>query len=351
MNKLFQPQRRTVLKRIVQYSALGLLALLSPFGGSLVQSTQAQTTSESNAKVINLAYQSSGDIVKARKSVEPRFKALGVTVNWVGPFAAGPQLIEALNAGKVDIGSVGETPPIFSQATIPGTPQFVYISGRTPTDGTNQGIVVKANSAIKTVADLKGKKIAFQVGSNAQYLLAKALQEVGLKISDIQIVALTPPQARDAFLQGQADAWVGGDPLLAAVQSTNTTPIRILRNAAGINTLGGFYLGRRSFVTQNPTLVRVFLEEAQTAGEFAEKNPTIIANELAPTLKLDVSIVEKVVRRSAYRLRRLTPAIIAQQQGVADFYFAQKAIPRKVDIQQAVLPNLQYQAITPDNIK
>ncbi|MHC5722258.1 MAG: sulfonate ABC transporter substrate-binding protein, partial [Nostoc sp.] len=91
---------------MVQYSALGLFALLSPIVGSLVQSTQAQT----NAKVINLAYQSSGDIVKVRKIVEPRFKALGVTVNWVGPFAAGPQLIAALNAGKVDIGNVGETP-------------------------------------------------------------------------------------------------------------------------------------------------------------------------------------------------------------------------------------------------
>ncbi|MBN3950416.1 MAG: aliphatic sulfonate ABC transporter substrate-binding protein [Nostoc sp. NMS7] len=347
MNKPFQPQRRTVLKRIVQYSALGLVALLSPFAGSVMQSTQAQT----NAKVINLAYQSSGDIVKASKLVEPRLKALGVTVNWVGPFAAGPQLIDALNAGKVDIGSVGETPPIFSQATIPGVPQFVYIAGRTPTDGTNQGIVVKANSPIKKVADLKGKKIAFQVGSNAQYLLAKALQEVGLKISDIQIVALTPTQAYNAFLQGQADAWVGGDPFLAVVQSTNTTPIRILRNAAGINTLGGFYLGRRSFVTQNPALVQAFLEEAETAGEFAQKNPTIIANELAPDLKLPVPIVEKVVLRSAYTLRRLTPAIIAQQQSVADFYFAQKVIPRKVDIKQAVLPTLEYQAITPANIK
>ncbi|MEH1872886.1 aliphatic sulfonate ABC transporter substrate-binding protein [Nostoc sp.] len=349
MNKPFQPQRRTVLKRIVQYSALGLFALLSPFAGSLVQSTQAQTKSEFNAKVINLAYQSSGDIVKVRKVVEPRFKALGVTVNWVGPFAAGPQLIEALNAGKVDIGNVGETPPIFSQAATTSIPEFVYIAGRTPTNGANQGIVVKANSSIKTVADLKGKKIAFQVGSNAQYLLAKALQEVGLKISDIQIVALTPSEARDAFIQDKADAWVAGDPLLAVVEST--IPIRNLRNAARINTLGGFYIGRRAFVTQNPQLVQVFLEEAEKAGEFAEKNPTVIANDLAPELKLDVSIVEKVVRRSAYRLRRLTPAIVAEQQGVADFYFAEKVIPRKIDIKQAILPTLQYQAIAPNNIK
>ncbi|WP_323808724.1 ABC transporter substrate-binding protein [Nostoc sphaeroides] len=207
MIKPSQPQRRTVLKRIVQYSVLGLFTLSSSLVGSLVQSTQAQT-----AKVINLAYQSSGDIVKSKKSVEPLFQKLGVTVNWVGPFAAGPQLIKALNEGKVDIGNVGETPPIFDQAARPGLiPEVVYLTGRTPSNGTNQGIIVKANSPIKKVADLKGKKIAFQVGSNAQYLLAKALQEVGLKISDIQIVALTPAEARDAFIQDKADAWVGGD--------------------------------------------------------------------------------------------------------------------------------------------
>lgn len=345
MNKPYQPQRRTVLKRVVQYSVLGLVTLLSPFAASLVQSSQAQT-----AKVINLAYQSSGDIVKSKKAVEPLFKKLGVTVNWVGPFAAGPQLIKALNEGKVDIGNVGETPPIFDQAARPGLiPEVVYLTGRTPSDGTNQGIVVKANSSIKTVADLKGKKIAFQVGSNAQYLLAKALQEVGLKISDIQIVALTPTQARDAFLQGNADAWVGGDPLLAAVEKT--VPIRNLRNGKGINTLGGFYIGRRGFVTQNPQLVRVFLEEAQKVGEQAEKNPSDYAKILVDELKLDPSVALTVASRRTYRLRRLTPAIIAEQQGVADFYFAEKVISRKIDIKEGVLPDLLYKAIIPDNIK
>ncbi|MHC5770378.1 MAG: aliphatic sulfonate ABC transporter substrate-binding protein [Nostoc sp.] len=346
MNKSFQPQRRTVLKRIFQYSALGLFTLLSPFAGNLVQTTQALP----NAKVINLAYQSSGDLVKSKKVVEPRFKALGVTVNWVGPFAAGPQLIDALNKGQVDIGNVGETPPIFDQAARPGIiPEVVYLTGRTPSDGSNQGIVVKANSPIKKVADLKGKKIAFQVGSNAQYLLAKALKEVGLKVSDIQVVALTPPLARDAFIQNKADAWVGSDPLLAAVEKD--IPIRILRNAARINTLGGFYIGRRGFITQNPQLVRVFLEEAQKVGEQAEKNPSDYAKILVDEQKLDPSVAQKVASRRTYKLRRLTPAIIAEQQSVADFYFQERIIPVKIDVKQAILAPLVYKAILPDNIK
>ncbi|MEH1919733.1 aliphatic sulfonate ABC transporter substrate-binding protein [Nostoc sp.] len=347
MKIAFLPQRRTVLNRIFQYSVVGLFTLSTPLVGSLVNNTQAQTKPGFTAKVINLAYQTSGDIVKVKKVVEPRFKALGVTVNWVGPFPAGPQLIEAMNAGKVDIGNVGETPPIFSQAA--GITEVIYIAGRTPSKGENQGIVVRANSPIKKIADLKGKKIAFQRGSNAHYLLAKALKEVGLKISDVQIVGLTPSEARDAFIQDKVEVWVASDPFLALVEKI--VPIRNLRNAARINTLGGFYLGRRQFVTQNLELVRVFLEEADKVGEWAEKNPTDVAKAFAPELKLDVSVLEKVARRRTFRLRKLTPAIIAEQQKVADFYFQEKVIPRKIDIRDAILPTQQYQAITPQRIR
>ncbi|MBN3963439.1 aliphatic sulfonate ABC transporter substrate-binding protein [Nostoc sp. NMS8] len=343
----FSLQRRTVLNRIFQYSVVGLFTLSTPLVGSLINNTQAQTKPSFTAKVINLAYQTSGDIVKVKKVVEPRFKALGVTVNWVGPFPAGPQLIEAMNAGRVDIGNVGETPPIFSQAA--GITEVIYIAGRTPSKGENQGIVVRANSPIKKIADLKGKKIAFQRGSNAHYLLAKALKEVGLKISDVQIVGLTPSEARDAFIQDKVEVWVASDPFLALVEKI--VPIRNLRNAARINTLGGFYLGRRQFVTQNLELVRVFLEEADKVGEWAEKNPTDVAKAFAPELKLDVSVLEKVARRRTFRLRKLTPGIIAEQQKVADFYFQEKVIPRKIDIRDAILPTQQYQAITPQRIR
>ncbi len=347
MNIPFVYQRRKFFKQLVQYSVLGLFALSTPLVGSLLQSTQAQTQRGFVAKEINLAYQTSGDIVKVRKVVEPRFQALGVKVNWVGPFPAGPQLIESMNAGKVDIGTVGETPPIFSQAA--GITEVIYIAGRTPSRGENQGIIVRADSPIKKVADIKGKKVAFQRGSNAHYLLAKALQEVGLKISDVQIVGLTPSEARDAFIQNKVEVWVGGDPFLALVEKI--IPIRNLRNAAKINTLGGFYLGRRTFVTQNPELVRVFLEEADKVGEWAEKNPTEVAKAFAPELKLEVPVLEKVARRRTFRLRRLSPAIVAEQQRVADFYFQEKIIPRQINIKDALLPPQLSEAITPKRLK
>ncbi|BAY64939.1 aliphatic sulfonates ABC transporter substrate-binding protein [Calothrix brevissima NIES-22] len=341
----FFSNRRTVLKRIVQFSALGLFAISTPFTGSLLQSSQAQTRPGINTKVVNLAYQTSGDIVKIKGAVEPRLKALGISVNWV-PFPAGPQLLEAMNANRVDIGSVGETPPIFAQAA---GAQLVYIAGRKPSKGEGQAIIVQKDSPIKKVADLKGKRVVFQKGSSAHYLVLRALKEAGLKFSDIQPVSLTPSEARDAFLQKKIDAWAVWDPALAYVQKN--AGARIIRNSARISTQGGFYVARRQFATENPEVVKVILEEIDKLGEWAENNTKEVAKILAPELKLEVSLLETVAQRRTFRLRKLTPSIIAEQQRVADEYFEAKLLPRKLDVREFLLPTKQYEALTPKRLK
>lgn len=345
MNRPFPQTRRTIFKRIVQYSAIGLFTLSAPFAGIFLQSTQAQNRPGVNTKTVSLAYQTSGDIVKIKGAVEPALKKLGISVNWV-PFPAGPQLLEAMNAGRVDIGSVGESPPIFAQAA--GS-QLVYISGRKPSQGRGQAIIVQKDSPIKKVADLKGKRVVFQRGSSAHYLVLRALKEAGLKISDIQSVSLTPAEARDAFLQKKIDAWAVWDPNLAFVQKN--AGARVLRDSAGISTQGGFYLARRDFAAKNPEVVRVFLEEVDKVGEWAEKNPTEVAKILAPELKLDVSLLETVTRRRTYRLRRLTPSTLAEQQRVADEYFEAKLIPRRLNIKEFLLDSQTYQALTPKRLQ
>ncbi|BAY34526.1 aliphatic sulfonates ABC transporter substrate-binding protein [Nostoc carneum NIES-2107] len=341
----FFSNRRTVLKRIVQFSALGLFAISTPLTGSLLQSSQAQTRPGINTKVVNLAYQTSGDLVKIKGAVEPRLKALGISVNWI-PFPAGPQLLEAMNANRVDIGSVGETPPIFAQAA---GAQLVYIAGRKPSKGEGQAIIVQKDSPIKKVADLKGKRVVFQKGSSAHYLVLRALKEAGLKFSDIQAVSLTPSEARDAFLQKKIDAWAVWDPALAYVQKN--AGARTIRNSARISTQGGFYVARRQFATENPEVVRVILEEIDKLGEWAEKNTKEVAKILAPELRLEVSLLETVAQRRTFRLRKLSPSIIAEQQRVADEYFEAKLLPRKLDVREFLLPNKQYEALTPKRLK
>ena len=295
-------------------------------------------------KVVHMGYQSSGDIVRMKGVLEKRLKPLGVSVDWA-PFPAGPQLMEAMNVGRVDVGSVGETPPIFAQAA--GT-SLVYIASRKPSTGEGSGIIVNQDSPIRSVADLKGKKVVFQKGSASHYLLIKALEEVGLKYSDIKAISMPPSDARSAFIQGKLDAWVTWDPHMALAQKTVNA--RVLRDAKGIATQGGFYMASRNFASENPELVRLILEEIDNLGQWAEANTQEVAKILAPELKLDLPIAELYSKRRTYSLKPINSEIMDNQQKIADLFARQKVIPKRINIKEAMLTPQQYAAITPKTI-
>jgi sulfonate transport system substrate-binding protein len=348
-------QPASILQRFTLFvipSLLVLSTVLTSCSTSTNQATPPPTTSKGEAKpttiklkVLRLGYQTAGDIVKVKGVLEKRLEPLGVKVEW-SQFAAGPQLMEALNVGKIDLGSVGETPPIFAQAA--GS-SLVYVSGRRPSEGKGSAIIVQKDSSIKSVADLKGQKVVFQKGSASHYLLLKALDEVGLKYSDIQAVTLPPVDAREAFIQGRIDAWVTWDPYLAFVQSK--AEARVLRDANKIATQGGFYIASRSFATENPEALRIILEEIDKNGEWAESNRPEVVKLVAPILKIDPKIYEVVSGRASYRLRAITPQVLEEQQRIADLFTQEKVIPKKIDIKDAALTPEQYEAITPDALK
>ena len=349
-------QPASILQRFTLFVIPSLLVLSTVLTSCSTSTNQAttppSTTSKGEAKsttiklkVVRLGYQSAGDIVKVKGVLEKRLEPLGVKVEW-SQFAAGPQLMEALNVGKVDLGSVGETPPIFAQAA--GS-SLVYVSARQPSEGKGSAIIVQKDSPIKNVADLKGQKVVFQKGSASHYLLVKALDEVGLKYSDIQPVTLPPVDAREAFIQGRIDAWITWDPYLAFVQSK--ADARVLRDASKIATQGGFYIASRSFATENPEALRIILEEIDKNGEWAEANRPEVVKLVAPILKIDPEILTVISGRASYRLRAITPQVLEEQQKIADLFTQEKVIPKKIDIKDAALTTEQYAAITPESLK
>ena len=115
-------------------------------------------------------------------------------------FSAGPPLLEALNAGSIDFGSTGDTPPIFAQAA--GVP-LVYVARQISYGGS--AILVRADSDIQTLEDLAGKTIAYTSGSSANYLTIRALETVGLSLNDVTPAFLSPGDARAAFDGGSID--------------------------------------------------------------------------------------------------------------------------------------------------
>ena len=187
----------------------GLVALFAAAVslGAIVQAQAAET--------LRIGYQKYGTLVllKAKGTLEKRLAAQGVQVQWT-EFPGGPQLLEGLNLGAVDVGFVGEAPPIFAQAA---GAKFAYI-GYDPAAPEAEAILVPRNSVIKSVAELKGKKIALNKGSNVHYLLVRLLEKNGLKPSDVQPVYLPPADARAAFESGHVDAWVIWDPFAAAAE-------------------------------------------------------------------------------------------------------------------------------------
>ena len=197
-----------ILKKITN---LAVVTLLIPAIGF------SKEVDEKYKDEVRIGYQKYGTLIllKASGELEKRLDPLGVKVTW-SEFPAGPQLLEGLNVGGVDFGTTGETPPIFAQAA---NAKIKYI-GYEPPAPRGEAIVVQSNSSIKKVADLKGKKVVLNKGSNVHYLLVRALENAGLKYSDVETVFLAPADARAAFERGSVDAWVIWDPFLAAAETS-----------------------------------------------------------------------------------------------------------------------------------
>ncbi len=311
------------------------------------QAANASNKTNTNAKikVLKMGYMTAGDLLKIKGVLEKRLNPLEIKVEW-SKFAAGPQLLEAMNVGSVDFGFVGETPPIFAQAS--GVP-FVYVASGKPGTGEGTAVVVDKNSSIKTIADLKGKGLAFQRATAQQYFVIKVLEEAGLKLSDIKHINLTPLETRAAFERKSVDAAVIGDPHLALFQKTGS--IRVIRDGKGITTQGGYWLGSRNFVKDNPEVVKIILEEVNSVGKWAEANPREVATLIAPEAKIDIPTLELVSKRRFYTLRPLSQEVLSGQQKIADLFYEQKFITKKINVREATLSSEQYAAVTPSEIK
>jgi sulfonate transport system substrate-binding protein len=306
-------------RRQILATAVASAALIAS-GGVLAQAAP---------RTLRIGYQKGWlSILKGRGTLEKRLTPLGVNITWT-EFNAGPVQLEALNVGSIDFGDVGEAPPIFAQAA--GAP-LVYVGATVPRPHL-EAVIVPKDSPIKTVADLKGKRIAFNKGSNVQYLLVKLLEKNGLKYSDVTPIFLPPPDARAAFQKGAVDAWIIWDPFLASAQKT--LDARLLVDGQGIVNNRQYYFSSRDFATKNTDVLKIAIEEINAIDTWIGANKNAAAAELATVLGLDKSITELYVSRAAYGTKAVTSDILAEQQAIADTFFELKLIPKKLNLLHA----------------
>jgi sulfonate transport system substrate-binding protein len=285
------------------------------------------------AATLRIGYQKAAStlvLLKTHGTLEKKLAPLNVEVRWL-EFAAGPQLLEGLNLGSIDFGYVGEVPPIFALAA--GAP-LVYTAYELPTPEA-EGILVPKDSPIRTVADLKGKKIAFNKGSDVHWLVVKALADAGLKYGDVQPAYLAPADARAAFQNGAIDAWAIWDPFFVAAQKQ--IGARVLTTAKGIVNRHQYFVSTRSFAEKNPEVVKIVMQTLGEVGQWVRDNYGQAAKELAPIQGLEPDIIEASLRHYEHIYKPIDDAVLADQQRIADTFYELKLIPQKLTVRDAVV--------------
>ena len=303
-----------------------LLKVLLAFGALAVSQNPALAEEQ-----LRIGYQKYGTFIllKGKGTLEKRLAPLGIYVRWT-EFPAGPQLLEGLNLGAIDVGHAGEAPPIFAQAA---GADLVYI-GHEPPAPAGEAILVQKDSSIKKISDLKGKRIALNKGSNVHYLLVKALEKHGIAYKDIQPAFLPPADARAAFERGSVDAWVIWDPFQAAAEKQ--LGARVLVDAKGLAANHQFYLASRTYAQRRADVVKIVLEEVAKVDEWSNQNLKEVAGILGIAAGLEPAVAQLSVERLSFGVRPISDQVVADQQRIADAFYDLKLIPKKLNVAEVV---------------
>lgn len=284
-------------------------------------------SAQAQEKAIRIGFQKYGKLVllKTKGTLDQKLKALGYNVTWT-EFQFGPPLLEAINVGAIDFGNTGETPPVFAQAA--GAP-IRYVAYEPPAQQ-GEAILVQNNSPLKSVAELKGKKVAVAKGSNAHYLLVKALEKAGVKFSEITPAYLAPADARAAFESGAVDAWSIWDPYQAAAEKT--LEAKTLTDGTGIVPNTQFYLSSQKFIAAEPKVLDVILDELRGVDAWAKSDIKAVAEQLSPAVGLPVPVLEIALKRQSYGIKPIDDEVLSGQQKIADTLYELKLIPKEVRV-------------------
>lgn len=277
-----------------------------------------------------IGYQRNGLLLaaKARGDIEAALKGV-VKVEWT-EFPSGPPLLEAMSLGTIDFGGSGDTPPIFAQAA---GAKIVYVAAQ-PVSGDAAAIIVQPNSTLRSVADLRGRRFAYTRGSSAQNFVRAALDEGGLTLADVEAINLTPAQAAQAFAARAIDAWAIWDPYLAHAEVEQEA--RVLVAGRGLARGNSFLLANAGVAATRGDLITRTLDALATTASWAAGHRAELAALIASATAISPAVAAKIAARQDLAVEPLTPAIVAEQQRIADALRDESQIPGSVAVATAI---------------
>jgi len=267
-------------------------------------------------------------VMRINGALARRWADRGIDVEW-SEFEAGPSIVEAMSAGRLDLAVAGSISSIVGQAD--GVPLVCLAAEPHTPDGA--AIVVHPDSPIRQVADLKGKTVALNRGSNSDYLLLKALEEAELDFDDVHLSDLPPGDAQAAFEHRDFDAWAIWNPVLAVLRQKSGA--RVLRDSSGLSGNVLCYVGTRTFSSAHPELIDEFLQEVSRTGTWINDNQAAAIDLLAQNVEVSRAAISSALSRRRFGARPVDAALLAAQQSVADTLLRANRIGRRVAVADA----------------
>jgi len=243
-------------------------------------------------------------------------------VKWAD-FTSGPPMLEAMSSGSIDVGGVGDAPPVFS-ASSGGKIAIVSATATNPAKG---ALLVPKGSPITSISQLKGKKIAVAQGSSAHYHLLTVLNKAGLSVHDVTIDYLQPAQALAAFASGSVDAWDIWSPFLEEAVAKDHAKVLVDGNGYGSNY--SYVVASRAAIQNSTTAgeIRTYLKLLDQAQVWADTHQQAFGALWAKATGLPTSITDKAAADSTAKVVPINPTIISAEQGVANAFSKAGLIP------------------------
>lgn len=249
-------------------------------------------------------------------------------VTWAD-FTSGPPILEAASSGSIDIGGVGDAPPVFAAS---GGEGIVVVGARTVPSGDQDAVVVPKGSPITSVSQLKGKKVAYGTGSSANYQLLTVLNAAGLTSKQVTLVSLQPAEALAAFTSGSVDAWDIWPPYVQQVVAQDGA--KILAEGSQYGSPYSFEVASKSAVAnpEKAAAIQAYLTTLDKAYVWAEKNPNVWGAAWATAAGLPASITDAAAKVDYTVPVPITSAVTASLQGLVTQFYKAGQIPNDVNM-------------------
>lgn len=281
-------------------------------------------------KVLRVGFQKGEPVfmtAKANKDLETLLGPRGIGVEWV-EFPFGPPMLEAMRVGSIDLGAVGDTPPIFAQAA---RADLLYLAANR---GAPQSVMLPEGSKIETLTDLKGQKLALGRGSSGHNFVLLVLEKAGLRYDEIQPVYLSPADAGAAFERGAIDAWAVWEPYTSIFV---TRPgVRILTTNKEIGEQFGYIMGNGPFVRANPALITPVIQAIGATAERVRRHQAQAAALLAGATGLPQEVWTRALAQDAFQVLPMNEELTRSQQKIADRFHTLGLVPVDIKVSNIV---------------